>query len=314
MQDVREEILSRLSQISGIHPKSGLSYSLVYFANISKLGIKLSKRSVKKEMGCESPFIHSWSTFARYLGVVKEFINFAKNKNVRRLDKLTFEIVYEFLALKSAKCSKSTIKINMCSLEKFFNAVNRHDLKDRLSECFQDIKCTASKCGNSIKSFDNPTGLLNKIEASSPLSSIVARIQYITGARIHEVRSNVSISGTDVIIKGKGGKVRTLDFSHRLDDLRELGSLQDELKVHSKGVNWKKYFQMRGSTYHNKVRQACRSMQDEYNGAHGLRANYAQNLEKKLEQQVLTDVEIEKIITRELGHERIKMARHYLRV
>jgi len=314
MQDIRDEILSRLSTIKRIHPKSGLSYSLAYFSSVSKLGIGLSKRNVKREMGCESPLIHSWNTFYRYLGVAKEFVNFAKTRNIRRLDKMTFDIVYDFLLRKSYKCSRSTIKINMCSLEKYFNTVGRLDLKDKLDECFQDIKCMAVKGGNSIKSFDDPTGLIDRIEASSHLSSIVARIQYITGARINEVRSNVKIDGTIVVIKGKGGKVRTLDFGYRLEEIRELALLLDEIKMHSKGVNWKRFCLMRGSTYHNKVRQACRSMYDEYNGAHGLRANYAQNLEKKLKQQDLADVEIEKIITRELGHERLKMARHYLRV
>ncbi len=42
--------------------------------------------------------------------------------------------------------------------------------------------------------------------------------------------------------------------------------------------------------------------------------NYAQELRKKLEGKGLTDEEIERIITRDLGHERRSMARHYLGV
>ncbi len=85
----------------------------------------------------------------------------------------------------------------------------------------------------------------------------------------------------------------------------------DEL---SKGIDWQQYCRRRHSPYQADVKVACRSLGDEYGGAHGFRANYAQELRKKLEGKGLTDKEVERIITRDLGHERRSMARHYLGV
>ena len=115
-------------------------------------------------------------------------------------------------------------------------------------------------------------------------------------------------------IKGKGGKIRVLDFSYRLDELEEIRSLMARLEDLSQGVDWQQYCQSRGSAYQRHVKASCRSLGDQYGGAHGFRANYAQELRKKLEGKGLTDKEAERIITRELGHERRSMARHYLSV
>ena len=115
-------------------------------------------------------------------------------------------------------------------------------------------------------------------------------------------------------IKGKGGKIRVLDFSYRLDELEEIKNLMARLEELSQGIDWQQYCQSSGSTYQGHVKAACRSLGDEYGGAHGFRANYAQELRKKLEGKGLTDKEIERIITRDLGHERRSMARHYLGV
>ena len=109
-------------------------------------------------------------------------------------------------------------------------------------------------------------------------------------------------------------RVRVLDFSYRLDELAEIRNLMARLEELSQGIDWQKYCQSRGSTYQSHVKAACRSLGDEYGGAHGFRANYAQELHKKLEGKGLTDKEVERIITRDLGHERRSMARHYLGV
>ena len=105
-----------------------------------------------------------------------------------------------------------------------------------------------------------------------------------------------------------------LDFSYRLDELAEIKNLKARLGELSQGIDWQKYCRRRHSPYQGHVKAACRSLGDEYGGAHGFRANYAQELHKKLEGKDLTDKEIDRIITRELGHERRSMARHYLGV
>jgi len=62
----------------GIKRNSGLTYALKYAAKVLKQGIGISKHSVYKSMGGRSPLIHSYSTFNRYMGIAKEFVNWAK--------------------------------------------------------------------------------------------------------------------------------------------------------------------------------------------------------------------------------------------
>ena len=109
----------------------------------------------------------------------------------------------------------------------------------------------------------------------------------MTGARIHEVRT-MEILEDAIRIKGKGGKIRVLDFSYRLDELEEIKNLMARLEELSQGIDWQQYCQSRGGAYQRHVKAACRSLGDEYGGAHGFRANYAQGLRKKLERKDLT--------------------------
>jgi integrase len=145
------------------------------------------------------------------------------------------------------------------------------------------------------------------------VEEIIDKMVHMTGARIHEVRS-MKIMDNTIALKGKGGKRRVLDFSYRLEALAEIRDLMARLTELSKGVDWQHYCQQKDSLYQAHVKAVCRSLKDEYAGAHGFRATYAQELRKRLKDRGLTKEEIELIITRELGHERKSMARHYLSV
>ncbi len=119
---------------------------------------------------------------------------------------------------------------------------------------------------------------------------------------------------TITIHKGKGGRKRVLDFSHRPQELAEVKNLVEKLEELAEGIDWQEYCRRKNSPYQGHVKAACRSLRDIYAGAHGLRANHAQELRKKLEAEGLTAEEIELIITKDLGHNRRSMARHYLGV
>ena len=135
----------------------------------------------------------------------------------------------------------------------------------------------------------------------------------MAGPRIHEVRP-MRIVGDIIVIKGKGGRMRKLDFSFRRTQLAEIQDLQSRLTVLSKGVNWKKYCQCKDSIYHGHVRAACRSLGEHYAGAHGFRAVHAQELDKLLAEMGWDVSRREHFITQELGHNRISMAKHYLSI
>ena len=312
-EELREQLLDRLQSVRGMNPKSGMTYALEHFSELARVGMGVSRREVTRGTEKSSPFIHSWDTFDRYLGICKEFVMFCRNQGVNKLHKLHYDTVEAFLMAKIEKERvQSTLKTNMCALQKFFNGCNRPDLRDRLSEDFPRFKELA-KSGGTIHAFDNPDKLIDEISKRDELSAIIAKLQHITGARIHEVRI-MKVVENSIAIKGKGGRKRVLDFSRRLDELAEVKNLMIRLEELSEGVDWQEYCQSKDSAYQSHVKAACRSLGDIYGGAHGLRANHAQELRKKLEAEGLTAEEIELIITRDLGHNRRSMARHYLGV
>ena len=312
-RELIEKLRDGLRSVKGLHCKSGLTYALAYFAEVARLGIGVSRRDVTRSTRELSPVIHSWSTFHRYLGICKEFVLFAKAKGVNKLHKLDYGTVEQFLLMKIAKGRRAnTLEANMCALMKFFHVCGRDDLRDRLADDYSRMK-GLSKPGGNIHAFDDPSRLIKQIERRDELSAVAARLQLLTGARIHEVRP-MEIAGQTIKIKGKGGKVRVLDFSWRPEELAEVETLRLRLEELSASVDWQEFCQRHRGTYQKTVKAACRALGDEYAGAHGLRGNHSQELEKKLEERGLPEDEIELAITRELGHERRSMARHYLRV
>ncbi len=178
---------------------------------------------------------------------------------------------------------RNTVETNVCALQKFFHVCGRYDLRDQLAGDYSRFKYLAKE-GGAIHAFDNPEKLIEKIAKRDELSAVVAKLEHMTGARIHEVRSMKLMKDT-ICIKGKGGKRRVLDFSYRLDELGEIKNLMARLEDLSRGIDWQQYCRRRHSPYQGHVKAACRSLGDEYGGAHGFRANYAQELRKKLEKK-----------------------------
>ncbi len=79
--------------------------------------------------------------------------------------------------------------------------------------------------------------LIEKIRQRAELSAVIAKLQHITGARVHEIRIMKIAETTIAINKGKGGRKRLFDFSHRPDELAEVRNLMTRLKELSEGVN-----------------------------------------------------------------------------
>lgn len=313
-EETREKILDELKRMGTLRPKAGLTYALEFYSKIARIGCGISRREITRPTKNLSPFIHAFSTFDRYMGIAKEFVQFCRKKGITRLHKVTYDTVEDFLMNKIIVrgASRNTIETNVCALQKFFNVCGRYDLRNRLSGDYSRFKYLAKE-GGTIHAFDNPERLIEKIAGRDELSATIARLEHMTGARIHEVRA-MEIAGNTIRIKGKGGKIRVLDFSYRIDELRQIKNLMTRLNELSQGIDWQNYCRRQHSPFQAYVKAACRSLGDEYGGAHGFRANYAQELRKKLEGKGLTDKEVERIITRDLGHERGSMARHYLGV
>ena len=308
-KELQEKLLDRLKSVRGMNPKSGMSYALEHFSELTRQGSGLSRREITRGTGKLSPFIHAWSTFDRYTGIVKDFVNFCKERGINKLHKLTYDAVSKFLLEKvERELTRNTIKTNMCALMKFFQTSGRGDLRDHLAKDYPHFKYLA-KLSRSIYAFNKPTELIAKIAERDELSGVVAGIERLTGARIHEVRPLLTEGETIVIKKGKGGKRRTIDFSNRLQELEKVKVLLARLNELAKGIDWQEY--SRG-VYQSHVKAACRALKDEYAGAHGFRGVYSQELNKKLKAEGMPLKKREQRVTEDLGHNRRSMARHYL--
>lgn len=291
--------------MEGIRGRSGLTYALKYAAKVLKQGISMSKNEMFKIYGGKTPFIHSYSTFNRYMGVAKDFVKWAKEHDINRLDKVNYDVVREFLQEKIDRgLSEKTLKVNMSALEKFFDAVGRIDISDRLREDYHKIYSEGSPRGRALP-FANPIGVINGLR--DPAHKIVAEIQYLTGARIGDVKK-IEIRGDKVIFQGsKGGRDRQLDFSDRPEKLERVKELHNKLKEYIQERGWN---EIRRS-YYDDLKNAVLKVGEVYTGAHAFRVTYAVERFKELRDKGLSEKEADRILTQELGHNRLKMSIYY---
>jgi hypothetical protein len=283
-------------------------YALEHFAELAKQGVGVSRRDITKGTGELSPFIHAFSTFNRYMGIAKEFVNYCKARSVNKLHKLTYETVSQYLLEKIEKGrTRNTIEANMCAIMAFLRASGRGDLRDQLSNDYQHYKYLA-KLGRTIYSFDRPAEVIARTYLRDELAGVIADLQKRTGARIHEVRPLFVMEGKAVVARGKGGRYREINFKGRDEELKEVHSLILRFRKLAHGVDWQEYSH---GVYQGHVKAACRSLHDEYCGAHGLRGVFSQDLDKNLKEKGVPKEERELAITKALGHNRRSMARHY---
>jgi len=294
--------------VKGIRPNSGLSYGLKYAGEVLKEGIGLSRAEVYAENDGRSPYVHSWSTFSRYMGIAKEFVNDMKEMGINRLDKLEYSHVREWLGTKAEYVTEKTMKVNMCALEKFFEAVGREDLAYSLRNDFQELYSMANPSGRALP-FSDPERVIEALK--DPAHRVVAELQYLTGSRIGDVKKiEVDPESKSVFIEGsKGGRDREIDFSDRVEKFERVAELKERLDRFIEERGWREIRE----TYYDDLKQAVKSAGEVYSGAHAFRVTYAVERWEELREQGYTEQEADKILTQELGHNREEMSRYYRR-
>ena len=289
----------------GLHHKSGLAYALQYAAEILKQGIGVKKRDVYKENNGVSPYIHSYSTFNRYMGIAKEFINFAKARGINKLNKLDSDVVNSFINEKIGKgYSQKTIKVNLSALGKFFAVVNREDLSEHIKNNYADFYSSASQPGRAL-AFSNPQAVIQSLK--DPVYQAMAIVQYFSGARIGDIKK-MHIKDTQLLFSGsKGGKDRVIDFSDRTEKLKIIRQAKE---VIDKAIEEKGWKSMR-KEYYQSLKQACKKTGEIYTGAHAFRVNYIKERVNELESKGYSHKEALKIASKETGHNRVSITSYY---
>ena len=292
----------------GIKRNSGLTYALKYAAKLLKKGIGISKHSVYKSMGGRSPLIHSYSTFNRYMGIAKEFVNWAKEQGINRLDKVQYDHVRDFLLSKAEYCSMKTLKVNASALKKFFTTVGRTDISEQIKKDYQDIY-SQGRSPNRALAFAHPEKVISLLKED--VHKVVAELQLLTGARIGDVKKIQVLpeSKKVVILKSKGGRTREIDYADRPEKFERIRELTEALKEHLKTSSWKSVRE----GYYKDLRQAVLRSGEVYTGSHAFRVNYVKERLKELKAQGYSEREALQKIEHEIGHSRIEMSAYYSR-
>jgi len=292
----------------GIKRNSGLTYALKYAAKVLKQGIGISKHEVYKRLGGKSPLIHSYSTFNRYMGIAKEFVNWAKEQGVNRLDRVQYEHVRDFLLSKSEYCSMRTLKVNASALRKFFETVGREDIAERIGEDYQEIYSKGRAPGRAL-AFAHPERVISLLKEN--VHKVIAEFQLLTGARIGDVKK-IQVFPEErkvVITKSKGGRTREIDYSDRPEKFEKIKELVGELREYLKGSSWSSIRE----SYYRDLRQAVYRSGEIYTGSHAFRVNYVKERLKELRERGYSEKEALQIIEYEIGHSRIEMSAYYSR-
>jgi hypothetical protein len=299
-------------------------HSLKYTLKVFKkelYGIGKSKHEAKKLYGGVSPLIHSHGTYDRYFGIAKEFVDEMYEEGIRRTNQVSVERLksYFFEKTESEKAksvTKKTMKLILSAFRKYLSISSwkeREDLREMIRKNYYLFLGRASESGEALP-FSKPERVIETIK--KPQHRAIATIQLHTGARIDDV-PKVAESlrhwqrGQRPIIRilrSKGGRNRWLDYEDRTEKFNSvLEAVQTLLPfIDEKGWETVK------KEYYPDLRRAAAVCQETYTGSHAFRVNYAQRRHKELLKKGLSKKDALEILSNELGHNRISVAKGYV--
>ena len=311
---------SIVGQIQALYRLSGISqigHSKHRAKELARSSGAKTWHEIGKRLG-----IYSYSTADAYRDVWKQVLSFAKREfDVKDIEKLNTEIIHSFLHSKIEQgVSKRTFQQYAAAIEKLEVALNMYSEKFNRGNTYDfnlsSVRAYAKEvyAGEETPSraYESPAELIGALK--EPVHQLVASIQYEGGARLDEVRTirEWSFKGirTDrltgekrgyIEVKGKGGKVR------------EIGVSPD---TYNTAKEWVKNFDRIGfdeRAYRKDLREAANLTGQEYHGSHGLRWNFAQERFHNLMEKGYTYEQALAEVSKELGHERADITKHYLR-
>ena len=308
----REKPVQKLIIVPDVFPRSKLRYGIGKAITFFKKGIGVSRRAVTREEG-NTPYIHSYETLERYVGVINHFADtvLVDVKRIHQIKKKHVET--HFNNLLSNDRSKNTVKVNASALKKLLNAFGRQDLMEYIDENIPTWAGDATP-PNRAAPYTDPDRVIDKMRETA--FKAAATIQLQTGARVSDIKKVVSSViahpslESIIILKSKGGRDRELDFSDRMAILDVVLESAKVIQTYlSENNNDWSSFQIK---YTDEVHAATRKAGEIYCGTHAFRVNYAnERYEKGIEEGENEDAVLKRI-TEDMGHRRISMAKYYL--
>jgi len=301
-----------------------------------ELGKNTKKGQIQRQMQKlkdrrESYFIHTSTTKVRYERAMMKFADYLESKGIKRekhLNKLNTEELQKvvddyFKKLAEDKLSKNTIKVHIAAMEKSL-AIVRPDIRSYIENDENRIRWwSAGREGRKGDSYVNSNAIIERLNETHRM---IAEAQRLGGFRIREIaKTTVDRENKTITTIGKGGRKRTLYFEHRQEDFERLAMLIEKLK--------EQHYEQRLKDYYRALKNAAKATGQEYHASHAFRREYAEhrieelkqneqerrelvekyNVEDRVRDNNDKEMQSDAILTQELGHNRLKMARYYYR-
>jgi len=310
---------------------------------------KMFEESYNRDKTRQSPFIHSFSTENRYERIVANFSDFLKEeyglKYERDFKKLTTEQLYNYVDKYFEKerekgRAASTLKIHVSALNKVLSTID-----PKIKEYFDAD--SRAKWRDGVARGDNdryndPEKIVENLAKINEISHSVAQIQRLSGCRVGDVKK-VKIDEENrkaIVENSKGGRSRSIYYDHFPREFEELKKYKEKLD----NVLQEKSFSEIRKEYYDDLRRACRKSGEVYRASHAFRYEFAQSRYEVisqwskeeqvnyylriLEERGKSDEDIQKamvdviernltdvaILSEELGHSRIDISLHYLKI
>jgi len=318
---------------------------------VGKSKHEMFQQSYEKDETRQTPYIHTYPTAARYEKIVANFGDFLTKeyglKYLRDFINLTYDELYVcvdryFEKEKEKQKSESTLKIHISALSKVLGTIS----PDFVKEYFTPINRSRWRDGvvkGDNDRYNNPDKVVENLKSINETAYIVSELQRLTGARVGDVKKiMIDEQNTRVFIqKSKGGRNRFVYYDRFRDDFERVKELKEKL---DKVLEERRFSEIREQEYYNSLRKACRQAHEPYRGSHSFRYEWAQERYKVISQwnqeeqeqyyrRILEDRNLSKediegkmkevkeknvidvaIISEELGHSRIDISVHYLKI
>jgi len=308
------------------------------------------QQSYEKYETRETEAIYTYSTASRYEKALAKFADFMRDemnvkyeRDFRRLseDELFYCIDKYFEKQKELGMAQNTLEIHISALAKIL-PVTHPEIKEYFTSDVRACWRDGVPVGDNDR-YSDSAKVLENLRKVDETSYVIARLQLLTGARVGDVKKlMVDEENKRVFVSGsKGGRNRWVyfdKFPEQFEEVKELKQKLDDI------LQEKKFSEIRENEYYDNLRRACRKSDEIYRGGHAFRYEWAQEKHKEisqwtkeeqeayyvkiLEERGKSDKEIEKamnrvrekdavdvaIISEELGHSRLDISMHYLKL
>jgi len=299
----------------------------------------------------ESHLIHSHSTYNSYKTVVAKFADYLKEHHgikyepqfMRLSKEELFNLVDSYFEYQKnvEQLSQNTLERHISALRKilppihpeareFFTPDNRARWRDGKPALEGDR-------------YNNPDKIVENLRNIGEVYEAIAQLQRLTDARIGDVKKMIIDEDNQRVFfpKSKGGRPRYVYFDHFKEDFEKVKHYKEVL---DKALEERKFSEIRENEYYKALEKACKRSGEPYHGSHPFRYEAAQNRYEVISQltqeeqeryycRILEDMgkgedKIEEalndlrerdevavaIITEELGHSRLDIAKNYLKL